>query len=78
MILKDFLKIIVDEEARIELEIDSKDAEDYLYESFWLSDYRSNLDTAKYYDYYEVKGISFLTEFSESNIQILITNYKNE
>ena len=29
MILKDFLKLIIDEEARIELEIDSKDAEDW-------------------------------------------------
>ena len=72
MILKDFLKLIIDEEARIELEIDSKDAEDYSYESFWLSDYRSDLDTAKYYNECEVTGFSFNTEFSDSDITIEI------
>lgn len=72
MILKDFLKLITDEEARIELEIDSKDAEEYLYESFWLSDYRSDLDTAKYYNDYKVTGFRFNTEFSESDITIEI------
>ena len=73
MILKDFLKLITDEEARIELEIDSKDAEEYSYESFWLSDYRSDLDTAKYYnDYndYKVTGFKFNTEFGESDVTI--------
>lgn len=72
MILKDFLKLITDEEARIELEIDSKDAEDYSYESFWLSDYRSDLETVKYYNECEVIGFRFSTEFSESDITIEI------
>ena len=70
MILKYFLGFITDEEARIELEIDSKDAEDYSYESFWLSDYRSDLDTVKYYNECEVTGFRFNTEFSESDITI--------
>lgn len=73
MKLKDFLNYISDEEARIELEIDD-DSEDYLYESFWLSDYKSNLDTAKYYNDYEVTGFRFNTEFSESDITIEIYN----
>lgn len=47
MKLEDFLSLVQDEEARIELEID--DEEDYQYHHFWLSDFRSSLDTAKYY-----------------------------
>ena len=73
MTLKDFLRYIADEEARIELEIDTPDKEEYSYESFWFSDYITNLDTAKYYNDYIVTGISFLTEFSESDIQIQIS-----
>lgn len=72
MVLQDFLKLITDEEARIELEIDSKEDEDYLYESFWLSDYKCDLDDVKYYDNYEVTGFRFTTEFSESDITIEI------
>ena len=59
MILKDFLKLILEEEARIELEIDLKDANVYTYESFWLSDYRCDLGTAKYFNEYEVIGFRF-------------------
>ena len=51
MKLEDFLFLIQDEEARIELEIDGE--EDYQYHHFWLSDFRSNLDIAKYYRDYE-------------------------
>ena len=72
MILKDFLKLITDEEARIELEIDEEDREDYIYSSFWLSDYKSYLDSAKYYSDYIVTGFRFSTEFSESDITIEI------
>ena len=57
MKLKDFLFLIQDEEARIELEID--DEEDYQYHHFWLSDFRSNLDIAKYYRDYDVNNFSF-------------------
>jgi len=68
MILKDFLSFITDEEARIELEIDLNDAKDYIYESFWLSDYRDGYD--KQYDDYKVIGFRFSTEFSDSDITI--------
>lgn len=58
MKLNEFLKLIIDEEARIELEIDEDDPEkDYLYQYFWLSDYRNAKD--KYYGDYIVKHISF-------------------
>ena len=60
MKLEDFLSLIQDEEARIELEIDNK--EDYHYHHFWLSDFRSNLDIAKYYRDYDVNSFSFDTE----------------
>ena len=73
MKLKDFLSYIGDEEVRIELEIDNPDEEEYLYESFWFSDYVADLDTVKYYNDYIVPGISFSTEFSESDIQIQIS-----
>ena len=70
MTLKNFLGLISDEEARIELEIDLENNEDYLYESFWLSDYRLGYDHD--YDNYEVTGFRFTTEFSESDITIEI------
>ena len=70
MILKDFLSFINDEEARIELEIDLNDDKDYIYESFWLSDYRDGYD--KQYDDYKVIGFRFSTEFSDSDITIEI------
>lgn len=57
MKLEDFLSLIQDEEVRIELEIDDK--EDYQYHHFWLSDFRSNLDIAKYYRDYDVNSFSF-------------------
>lgn len=72
MKLKDFLKYISDEEVRIELEIDEGDGHDYMYESFWFSDYLVNPGKYIKYKKYEIKRISFLTEFSESEIQIQI------
>ena len=60
MKLKDFLSLIQDEEARIELEID--DEEDYQYHHFWLSDFRSNLNIAKQYRDYYVSSFSFEPE----------------
>lgn len=69
MKLEDFLFLIQDEEARIELEIDNK--ENYQYHHFWLSDFRSNLDIAKHYRHYEVDSFSFDTE-KERNAQIRI------
>lgn len=69
MKLEDFLFLIQDEEVRIELEID--DGEDYQYHHFWLSDFRSNLDIAKYYRHYDVSSFSFEPE-KEKNSQIRI------
>ena len=71
MKLEDFLFLIQDEEARIELEIDDK--EDYQYHHFWLSDFRSNLDIAKYYRDYDVSSFSFEPEIErDSDIRIYI------
>ena len=69
MKLEDFLSLVQDEESRIELEID--DEEDYQYHHFWLSDFRSSLDTAKYYGDYEVSSFSFEAE-KERDAQIRI------
>ena len=70
MKLEDFLLLIQDEETRIELEIDDEE-EDYYYHHFWLSDFRSSLDTAKHYRYYDVSSFSFEPEI-ERNAQIRI------
>ena len=69
MKLKDFLSLIQDEEARIELEIDNE--EDYQYHHFWLSDYRSNINVSKYYRDYDVDSFSFDPE-KETNADISI------
>ena len=69
MKLEDFLFLIQDEEARIELEID--DEKDYQYHHFWLSDFRSSLDIAKYYRDHEVRSFSFEPE-KERDAQIRI------
>lgn len=72
MILKEFLSLIEDEEVRIELEIDSEDDADYLYTHFWLSDFRTDNDTAKYYGNYNITSFSFEPE-DEKNAQIRIS-----
>ena len=69
MKLEDFLFLIEDEDARIELEIDDK--EDYQYYHFWLSDFRTSDDTAKYYKDYSVSSFSFEPEI-EGDAQIMI------
>lgn len=70
MKLEDFLYLIQDEEARIELEIDDK--EDDQYHHFWLSDFRSSLDIAKYYIDYDVSSFSFYPEKEDADIRIYI------
>ena len=42
MKLKDFLRLISDDDARIELQLDLDDEDEYLYSHFWLSDYLLN------------------------------------
>lgn len=69
MKLEDFLFLIQDEEARIELEIDDK--EDYQYHHFWLSDFHSNINVAKDYIDYDVDSFSFDPE-KETNADIMI------
>lgn len=69
MTLKDFLKLIQDKEARIEVEINDETL-DYHYRYFWLSDYRSGFDVIKDYRYWTVDHISFLTMDNESQITI--------
>lgn len=81
MKLSEFLGFITDEEARIELEIDVESEDDYVYHSFWLSDYREfahlklppiSHAEAKYKDC-EVTGISFegvMNDDVEISIQI--------
>lgn len=73
MTLQEFLSLIEDEEARIELEIDYDEQfrEGYLYTHFWLSDFRISDDTAKYYKDYKVSCFSFVLEI-EGNAQIRI------
>lgn len=69
MKLKDFLFLIQEEEARIELETDNE--EDYQYHHFWLSDFRSNINVAKQYRDYYVNSFSFDTE-KDAHIDIRI------
>lgn len=73
MTLKEFLSLIEDGEVRIELEIDwDEDAgEEYQYHHFWLSDFRTNDDIAKYYRHYNVGSFSFMTE-QENNAELRI------
>ena len=58
MTLKEFLSLIQDEEARIELEIDECTSDEYKYDNFWLSDYRDCVSKANKYDNYSVYGFS--------------------
>ena len=71
MKLQEFLSLIQDEDARIELEIDDGASDEYKYHHFWLSDFRTNLDVAKYYRDYNVSSFSFEPE-QENNAQIRI------
>ena len=59
MKLQKFLDLIEDEEVRIELEIDEPDKNEYQYHYFWLSDFRTSDDIAKYYREYQVVNFGF-------------------
>lgn len=72
MTLQEFLYLIEDEEARIELEIDGF-SDDYEYHHFWLSDFRANLDIARYHSDSIVESFSFIPEMeNKANIKIRI------
>lgn len=72
MTLEQFLSLIQDEEARIELEIDDGTSDEYKYVNFWLSDYRSNLGDARHYKECLVDGISFCPNEKVSDIVVYI------
>ena len=72
MTLQEFLSLIQDEEARIELEIDES-LDYYLHEHFWLSDFRVSDNVAKYCKDYTVDSFSFEPEIEEhADIRIQI------
>lgn len=58
MTLKEYLSLIFDEEVRVELEIETKGEDDYLYASFWLSDFRIGYRSE--YSDWAVDGVSFI------------------
>lgn len=73
MTLKEYLSLIVDEEVRVELEIETEGEDDYLYASFWLSDFRIGYRSE--YSDWTVKSVSFIPEKdSRAEISIHITH----
>lgn len=70
MTLKEFLHLCTDEEDRIELEIDL--GEEYSYQSFWLSDYKSGVSTTCYEDY-KVTGFRLCTESITGDMTVEVT-----
>ena len=65
MKLGDFLSLLVDEETRICLEIDSDELEEYEYIVFWHSDYRAGVSDAYKYKDCKITGFSFYNEEDE-------------
>ena len=73
MTLQEFLSLMQDEEARIELEIDDGSSDEYKYYCFWLSDFNTYNDiAAKCFGDYNVNSFSFILE-QEDNAQIRIS-----
>lgn len=70
MTLKEYLSLIRDEDVRIELEIDIEEERDYLYTTFWLSDFRDGIRYGKTHclDYAEwtVESVSFIPMMDDS------------
>lgn len=60
MTLKEYLSIIVDDDVRIEIEIDAEGEDDYQYKSFWLSDFREGFRSE--YSDWTVNSVSFVPE----------------
>lgn len=69
MKLQEYLKLISDEDCRIELELDDG-SDDYKYVHFWLSDYREGLHKA--YDNWTVVSTSFEYKIFYADISIQI------
>lgn len=68
MTLKEYLSLIADEEARIELELDIETEDDYSYKSFWLSDFRAGCYSE--YSEWTVECVSFADDSADLLIQI--------
>ena len=70
MTLKEYLSFIRDEDVRIELEIDIEEERDYLYTSFWLSDFRNGIRYGRTHclDYakWTVESVSFIPMMDDS------------
>lgn len=72
MTLKEYLSLILDEDVRIEIELDVEGEDEYLYKSFWLSDFREGFRSE--YSEWVVGGVSFIPEKdSKAEISIYIT-----
>lgn len=79
MTLQEILGLISDEEARVELGIDVEGEKAYLYDSFWLSDYRELDDVVKCYRGWTVEGISFEHIMDkQAQIVIIIKQHDND
>lgn len=70
MTLKEYLRLITDEEVRIELELDVEGEDEYSYKSFWLSDFR--VGSCSEYSEWTVERVSFMPEDSSAEISIQI------
>ena len=68
--LQEYLRLIADEEVRIELELVVDGEDEYPYKSFWLSDFRVGWDSE--YAEWTVKSVSFMPDdnFAEISIRI--------
>lgn len=70
MTLKEYLSLIRDEDVRVELELDIEDEKDYLFLSFWLSDFRTGIRYGKTHclDYakWTVECVSFVPVMDDS------------
>ena len=72
MTLKEYLRLIVDDDVRIEIEIETDGEDDYQYKSFWLSDFREGFRSE--YSDWTVNSVSFIPEKdSRAEISIHIT-----
>ena len=73
MTLKEYLSLIVDEDVRIEIEIETEGVLDTLFASFWLSDFRIGYRSE--YSDWTVKSVSFFPEKDRmAEISIHITS----
>lgn len=70
MTLKEYLSLIIDDEVRIELELDIEEEDEYTYKTLWLSDFRNGAPHE--YSEWTVEGVSFIPIKSVAEISIRI------